>query len=141
MNSRSGIEFRRAAWCRSRLRKSAVQERDTPDAPGVCRTRDNSSDRYCIIRRKFPRIHRNAPCTTRRLRKARLTATGGDEGSCMSDVRVRSESAVEYFKELVEGALAHQRIVAGELTAYYVVQLLAGFLERPTEGESDQALA
>jgi hypothetical protein len=59
----------------------------------------------------------------------------------MSDVRVRSESAVEYFKDLVEGALAHQRIVAGELTAYYVVQLLAGFLERPTEGESDEALA
>lgn len=48
----------------------------------------------------------------------------------MGDVIVRRESAVEYFKELVEAALANQRIVAGELTAYYVVQLLTGFLER-----------
>ncbi len=48
----------------------------------------------------------------------------------MGDVIVRRESAVEYFKELVEAALANQRIAAGELTAYYVVQLLAGFLER-----------
>ena len=29
----------------------------------------------------------------------------------MDDAVVRRESAVEYFKELVEGALAHQRIV------------------------------
>jgi hypothetical protein len=45
---------------------------------------------------------------------------------------VRRESAVEYFKELVDAALARQNIGAGELTAYYVVQLLAGFLERPS---------
>jgi hypothetical protein len=38
---------------------------------------------------------------------------------------------VEYFKELVEGALAHQRITAGELTSFYVVNLLTGFLQRP----------
>ena len=43
---------------------------------------------------------------------------------------VRAESAVEYFRELVESALANQKIVAGELTSFYVVQLLAGFLER-----------
>ena len=43
----------------------------------------------------------------------------------------RQESAVEYFKELVDGALAHQRLAANELTAFYVVQLLAGFLQRP----------
>jgi hypothetical protein len=47
---------------------------------------------------------------------------------------VRRESAVEYFKELVDGAMAHQRLEADELTAYYIVQLLAGFLQR-----SDQA--
>src|SRR5262245_55111665 len=43
---------------------------------------------------------------------------------------VRRETAVEYFKELVDGALAHQGIAANELTAFYIVQLLAGFLER-----------
>jgi hypothetical protein len=48
----------------------------------------------------------------------------------MSDA-LRRESAVEYFKELVEGALAHQRIAAGELTSFYVVNLLTGFLQRP----------
>ena len=51
----------------------------------------------------------------------------------MSDAVVRRESAVEYFKELVEGALAHQRIAAGELTSFYVVNLLTGFLQRPAE--------
>jgi hypothetical protein len=50
----------------------------------------------------------------------------------MSDA-VRRESAAEYFKELVEGALAHQRISAGELTSFYVVNLLTGFLQQPTD--------
>ena len=45
------------------------------------------------------------------------------------------ESAIEYFKELVDGALAHQRLEAQELTAYYVVQLLASFLQRPHDEE------
>jgi len=57
----------------------------------------------------------------------------------MSDV-VRRESASEYFKELVEGALAHQRIAAGELTSFYVVNLLTGFLQRPAD-EEDGPLA
>ncbi|HEV3141602.1 MAG TPA: hypothetical protein VGY57_13855, partial [Vicinamibacterales bacterium] len=48
----------------------------------------------------------------------------------MSDV-VRRESAVEYFKDLVEQAIAHQRLAATELASFYVVQLLAGFLRRP----------
>jgi hypothetical protein len=49
----------------------------------------------------------------------------------MSDVVLRRESAVEYFKELVDVALSHQRLNTQELTAYYVVQLLASFLQRP----------
>ncbi len=49
---------------------------------------------------------------------------------------VRRESAIEYFKELVEGALVRQRLVATELTAFYIVQLLAGFLQRRA-GEDD----
>ncbi len=57
----------------------------------------------------------------------------------MSDSVVRRESAVEYFKELVDGALARQHLDAGELTAYYVVNLLAGFLQRPAEEEAPLA--
>lgn len=58
----------------------------------------------------------------------------------MSEAVVRRESAAEYFKELVEGALAHQRITAGELTSFYVVNLLLGFLQRPLE-EDETPLA
>ena len=57
----------------------------------------------------------------------------------MDDVIVRRESAIEYFKELVEAALANQKIVASELTSFYVVQLLAGFLER--RNDDDAALS
>ena len=49
----------------------------------------------------------------------------------MTDAVVRRESVAEYFKELVERALAHQGIAAGELTSFYVVNLLTGFLQRP----------
>jgi hypothetical protein len=59
----------------------------------------------------------------------------------MSDAVVRRESAAEYFKELVECALAHQRITAGELTSFYVVNLLTGFLQRSAlEDETPMAL-
>ena|SRR5262245_7893468 len=51
----------------------------------------------------------------------------------MSDV-VRRESAVEYFKELVDAAILHQRLSATESASFYVVQLLAGFLRRPVDG-------
>lgn len=55
----------------------------------------------------------------------------------MGDRLVRRESTVEYFKELVERALAHQGVVVGELTAYYVVHLLAGFVRRPSEDDPE----
>ncbi len=58
----------------------------------------------------------------------------------MGDLRVRRESAVEYFKEQVEAAMAHQGIVACELTAFYVVHLLAGFLQKPAEDDEPLAL-
>jgi hypothetical protein len=54
---------------------------------------------------------------------------------------VRRESAVEYFKELVDGALVHQGITANELTSFYIVQLLAGFLERRAAQSHDEPLA
>jgi hypothetical protein len=54
---------------------------------------------------------------------------------------VRRESAVEFFKQLVDEALVRQRVVAGEMTAFYVVQLLAGFVKRPADqGEVEEAL-
>ena len=49
----------------------------------------------------------------------------------MSETVFRSESAVVYLKELVDDALARQHIAVGELTSFYVVHLLAGFLRRP----------
>jgi hypothetical protein len=58
----------------------------------------------------------------------------------MSDVRLQRESAVEYFKQLVDEAVVHQRLAVQEVTAFYVVQLLAGFLQRPAS-EIDEPLA
>jgi hypothetical protein len=51
----------------------------------------------------------------------------------MSDVVFRRESAVEYFKQLVDEALAHQRIAAREL--------LAGYLQQREGEDSDEPLA
>ena len=52
----------------------------------------------------------------------------------------RRESAVEYFKELVEGAIEHQGLSANELTSFYLVQLLASFVERSAaDSEHDSA--
>ena len=59
----------------------------------------------------------------------------------MGDAMFRRESAVEYFKELVDGALAHQGIVAGELTSFYVVHMLTGFLQRRDDEGSEEPLA
>ena len=61
----------------------------------------------------------------------------------MSHQVFRQESAVEYFKELVDGALARQGLAAQQLTAFYVVHLLASFLQRPSAeaGDEDTPLA
>lgn len=50
------------------------------------------------------------------------------------------ESPVAFFKELVDAALARQHIDAGELTEFYVVNLLAGFLQRPAADAEPLAL-
>ena len=55
----------------------------------------------------------------------------------MSEAVFRRESAVEYFKDLVDGALEHQHVNAGELTAFYVVHLLTGFLQRSGDNDSE----
>lgn len=63
----------------------------------------------------------------------------------MAETLFRGESAVEYFKDLVDDALVNQRVEAGELTAYYVVNLLCGFLHfdrsRPETDFHDEPLA
>ncbi len=55
----------------------------------------------------------------------------------MNDVVFREESAIEYFKALVDDALVHQRISASELTSFYVVHLLTTFLQRPAEDDGE----
>jgi hypothetical protein len=65
------------------------------------------------------------------LRPQKASAGGGT--ATMSDPTLRRESALEYFKELVEGALAHQHVRVGDLTAWYVVHLLVAFLRHSDE--------
>lgn len=45
----------------------------------------------------------------------------------MGETLVRSQSPVEYFRELVDAAMQHQHVAAREHTSFYVVNLLAGF--------------
>ena len=60
----------------------------------------------------------------------------------MTERLVRSESATEYFRDLVESAMQHQHVAARETTSFYVVNLLTGFihLDRPAD-TGDQPLA
>jgi hypothetical protein len=46
----------------------------------------------------------------------------------MAEPLVRSESPTEYFRDLVLAAMEHQHLVAGELTSFYLVTLLTGFV-------------
>jgi len=50
---------------------------------------------------------------------------------------VQRESAVEYFKALVDGAIEKQHLHATALASYYIVQMLATFAERPTTDQQD----
>jgi hypothetical protein len=46
----------------------------------------------------------------------------------MAERLFRSESPTEYFRDLVETAMQHQHVAAGDRTSFYVVNLLAGFV-------------
>lgn len=46
----------------------------------------------------------------------------------MTESAFRNEPPVEYFRELVESAMQHQHLAAGELTSFYLVNMLAGFV-------------
>jgi hypothetical protein len=52
----------------------------------------------------------------------------------MADGLFRSESALEFFKEQVEGAMARQNLKTSEWTAYYVVRLLADYVAAGGDG-------
>ena len=58
----------------------------------------------------------------------------------MADALFRSESPTEFFRELVESAMQNQRVSAHELTSFYVVNLLAGFVQGDTHLDGDQPL-
>jgi hypothetical protein len=47
-------------------------------------------------------------------------------------MRLHAESPAEYFRALVEAAMERQRLGASELTSYYLVNLLSGFV-RPDQ--------
>ena len=54
---------------------------------------------------------------------------------------VRPETSTEYFRELVERAIARQGVSSSELTSYYLVQLLDNFVafdQMYTEMEVDK---
>jgi hypothetical protein len=44
----------------------------------------------------------------------------------MAEASFRNQSPTEYFRELVEAAMQRQHLAAGELTSFYLVNLLAG---------------
>ena len=54
---------------------------------------------------------------------------------------VREQTPAEYFKELIDQALVRQRLQAGDLTAYYLVNLLCQFVRLDREQEADLPLA
>ena len=56
----------------------------------------------------------------------------------MGDALLRNETPTEYFRELVELAMTHQHVDAGELTSFYIVNLLAGFIH--SERRCDEPL-
>jgi hypothetical protein len=58
----------------------------------------------------------------------------------MADALFRSESPTEFFRELVEAAMQNQRVSAHELTSYYVVNLLAGFVHSESQAADDEPL-
>ena len=49
-------------------------------------------------------------------------------GRNMAEALLRSESPAEYFKELVEAAMEHQHVAVRDLTSFYLVNLLTGFV-------------
>jgi hypothetical protein len=60
----------------------------------------------------------------------------------MADALVRNETPAEYFKELVETAMEHQHVAVHDLTSFYLVNLLTGFVhfDRSSPAVGDEPL-
>lgn len=59
-----------------------------------------------------------------------------------ADVVLREQTPVEYFKELVESSLSRQHLQAGDLTAYYLVNLLCQYVRLdPSHADQGEPLA
>ena len=60
----------------------------------------------------------------------------------MADALVRQETPAEYFKELVETAMEHQHVAVRDLTSFYLVNLLTGFVhfDRSSPAIGDEPL-
>ena len=59
----------------------------------------------------------------------------------METPMLRDQTPAEYFKELVDAALVRQRVQAGDLTTYYLVNLLCQFVRLEGIPDADQPLA
>lgn len=55
----------------------------------------------------------------------------------MDQAIVRKETPTEYFRELVESAIQRQRLTTREITSFYLVNLLAGFIHSDPSGPDD----
>lgn len=55
-------------------------------------------------------------------------------------VAIRRETPTEYFRELVESTLMDQHVEAGELTSFYLVNLLTGFVHADRSAAASEAL-
>ena len=66
----------------------------------------------------------------------RETARRGEDWF-MPEPLLHSASPTEYFRDLVESALHHQHVAVRDLTSFYVVNLLAGYVHRDRARLSD----
>ena len=51
---------------------------------------------------------------------------------------LREQTPAEFFRELVESALNRQHLQAGDLTEYYIVNLLCQYVRLDARAESDE---
>lgn len=58
----------------------------------------------------------------------------------MADAILRSESPTEFFRDLVETAMQNQHVSAHELTSFYVVNLLTGFVHSDARADGGEPL-
>lgn len=58
----------------------------------------------------------------------------------MAEPLFRSESPAEFFRELVSAAMERQHLAAREITAFYLVNLLTGFVQRDERRSADEAI-